>query len=76
MSMINPNSCTICDEPLSCHDKYVTAFGAGGDLVLKAGSREYPVPHRELAQGVFSSVECLMRFVESWAETLGAHKTH
>ncbi len=74
--MINPNACTICDEPLANHENYVAAFGAGGDLVLKAGSRERPVPHRELAQGVFASVECLMRFVESWAETIGTDKTN
>jgi hypothetical protein len=74
--MINPNLCTICDDPLDRHEKYVVAFGAGGDLVLKAGSRGNPVPHRELAQGVFSSIECLVRFVESWAEIIGAHKTN
>jgi hypothetical protein len=72
--MINPNLCTLCDEPLAQHERYVAAFGAGGNLILKAGSHERPVAHRELAQGVFSSVECLVRFVESWAETIGAHK--
>ena len=77
LGMINPLVCTVCDEPLLKHRNYVAAFALqGGGLALRYGSVDTPLPNLELATAVFPSQECLVHFVNSWANSLSVTRKH
>ena len=75
--MIDPTKCSMCDDRLAAHHKYVAAYAVtGGGIVLRPGCEHLPIPNLQLATAVFASTECLLEFVHSWSESLHPIRTH